>query len=269
MDVLSKFRLDDRIAIVTGGGRGIGKAIAIHFAHVGAHVVVTSLHQKTVEATAQEVRATGMRCLPVVVDGTKSEDVAKVVEATIKEFGRIDILVNNVGLSNPLTPVMRVSDEDWDWFIRINLTSAFLCSKAVGRIMIDQRRGNIINISTSAGVRAVPGLAPYAAAKAGMNNFTRALSVELAPYNIRVNCIIPGAIETELGSALRGSAQERLERAGIPLGRIGRPEDIALAAVYLASDASDWVTGTFIEIIGGPMTRKGDTEMFVSKFPEL
>jgi NAD(P)-dependent dehydrogenase (short-subunit alcohol dehydrogenase family) len=269
MDVLSKFRLDDRVAIVTGGGRGIGRAIAVHFAYQGAQVVVTALHQNTIEETAKEVRAVGRKCLPFVADSTKSEDVTRVAKTTIEEFGRIDILVNNVGLANPLTPLTRLSDEQWDWFIRVNLTSAFLFSKVVGRIMVAQRRGNIINISTAASTRAVPGLAPYAAAKAGMNNLTKGLSVELAGYKVRVNAIIPGAIETELGSALRGSAEERVERAGIPLGRIGRPEDIALAAVYLASDASDWVTGTFIEVIGGPMTRKGDTEMFTSKFPEL
>lgn len=195
--------------------------------------------------------------------------MAKIVRSTMQEFGRIDILVNNVGLSNPRTPFLNISDEEWNWFIRINLTSAFFCSREVSRIMIDQKRGNIINISTASSTRAVPGLTPYTAAKAGINNFTKALSIELARYNIRVNGIIPGAIETESGLAFGGSAQERVERGGIPLGRIGQPEDIALAAVYLASDASGWVTGTFIEVMGGPITRKGDTEMFKDKFPEL
>ncbi len=269
MDILSKFRLDNRVSIVTGSGRGIGKAIALHYAQVGAHVVVAELDRSTGEATAQEIRALGRKSLPVVVDVTKSEQVAKLVEAAMKEFGRIDILVNNAGAANPMTPVVNISDEQWDWGIRINLTSTFLCSRAVSRVMIDQKKGNIISMASAAGIRANPGLAPYAASKAGVINFTKTLSSELARYHIRVNCIVPGAVESELGAAMRGSAQERVERAGIPLGRLGQPEDIALAAIYLASDASDYLTGECLEIKGGAYTRQGDTEMFITKFPEL
>ena len=269
MDPLSKFRLDDRVAVVTWGGRGIGKSIALHFAQVGAHIVVAELDPKTCEATAQEVRALGRKSLPAITDVTNSKQIAKLVEAAMKEFGRIDILVNNAGAFKPLTPVVQISDEDWDWVIRINLTSAFLCSRAVSRVMIDQKRGSIINMASAAGTRANPGLSSYSAAKAAIINFTQTLSIELARYHIRVNCIIPAAIETDLGAAIRGSAQERVERAGIPLGRVGYPEDVALAAIYLASDASDYVTGTGIEVRGGPLTRKGDLEMFIAKFPQL
>lgn len=269
MDIQHKFRLDDRVAIVTGSGRGIGKAIALHFAQAGAHVVVTALHSSTVEATAQQVRALGSKSLPIVADVTKSEQVSNLVKATIKEFGRIDILVNNAGGASQLTPVVSLGDEEWDQQIRLNLTSAFLCSREISRVMLAQKRGNIINISSDAGTRAVPGLAAYATAKAGLITFTKTLSIELSRYNIRVNCILPGATETDQGSNLRGTAQERVERAGIPLGRIGQPGDIALAAVYLASDASDFITGACIEVKGGPHTRKGDTEMFISRFPKL
>ena len=269
MDVLSKFKLDDKVAIVTGAGAGIGKAIALHFAQVGAHVVVAELDQKSCEATSQAVRALGRKSLPVVTDVTKSDQVAKLTEKTLKEFGRIDILVNNAGGNNPLAPAIKLSDEDWDKYIRLNLTSIFLCTKAIAPVMIKQNKGNIVNLASAAGTRADPGLSPYAAAKAGVINFTQTLSIELAPYHIRVNCIVPGAIETALGADVRGSAQERVERAGIPLGRVGQPEDVALAALYLASDASDYVSGTSIEVKGGPYTRKGDTEMFVAKFPKL
>ena len=269
MDVLSKFKLDERVAIVTGSGSGLGKAIALHFAQVGAHVVVAELDPKNCEATSREVRALGRKSLPVVVDVTKSEQVAKLVESAMKEFKRIDILVNNAGGNKPIKPASQTSEEEWDWHINLNLKSTFLCSKAVSRIMIDQNRGNIINFASAAGTRAVPGLSHYGAAKAGIINFTQTLSIELAPYHIRVNCIIPGAIETGLGVATRGTGKERVERSGIPLGRVGQPEDVALAAIYLASDASDYLTGTSIEVKGGPYTRKGDTEMFVAKFPKL
>lgn len=265
----SKFGLDERVAIVTGSGQGIGKAIALHFAQVGAHVVVAELNQSTGETTAQEVRALGRRSLPVLVDVTNSEQLSKLVEVTMKEFGRIDILVNNVGGNMLITPVVQMSDEEWERVIKRNLTSVFMCSKSISRVMIKQNKGNIINIGSAAGIRAHPGFSPYATAKAGIINFTRTLAAELARYHIRVNCILPGPIDTEAAAARRGTGQERAERAGIPLGRIGKPEDIALAAIYLASNASDYVTGEAIEVKGGPYTRKGDTELFIAKFPEL
>ncbi len=269
MDVLSKFKLEDKVAIVTGAGAGIGKAIALHFAHVGAHIVVAELDPKTGEATSKEVRALGRKSLAMAVDVTKPDQVNKLVDAVMKEFKRIDILVNNAGGNNPMAPAIKIGFEDWEKYIRLNLTSAFVCTKAVAPVMIKQKKGNIVSLASAAGTRANPGLSPYAAAKAGVINFTETLSIELAPYHIRVNCIVPGAIETALGAGVRGSAQERVARAGIPLGRVGQPEDVALAALFLASDASDYVTGTHIDVKGGPYTRKGDTEMFVAKFPNL
>ena len=265
----SKFRLDDRVAIVTGSGRGIGKAIALHLAQVGADVVVAEINPTTAKATAEEVRALGRRSLPVEIDVTVSEQLPKLVKATIKEFGHIDILVNNVGGNSPMAPIVEMSDEEWEQVIKRNLTSVFMCSKAISRVMIDQNKGNIINISSAAGTRAYPGCSPYATAKAGIINFTRALAAELARYHIRVNCILPGPIDTEAAAARVGSGLERAERHGVPLGRIGKTEDIALAAIYLASDASDYVTGESIEVKGGPLTRKGDMELFITKFPEL
>lgn len=269
MDILSKFRLDEKVAIVTGGGGGMGKAIALHFAHVGAHVVIAEIDQSAAETVTQEIQTLGRKGLPIVTDVTNGKQVSKLAETTMKAFGHIDILVNNVGHANPLIPAVNISDEEWDQFIRLNLTGTFLCSKAVSKAMVAQKKGNIINISSAMGTRATPGKAPYAAAKAGVINFTKTLAIELARYHIRVNCIIPGATDTMTSRVGRGTAQERVERAGIPLGRIGKPEDIALAAIYLASDASDFVTGACIMVNGGPYTRKGDTEMFITNFPEL
>ncbi len=268
--ISSKFRLDDRVAIVTGAGGDIGKGIALCLAQAGAHVVVAELNPSSGEATAQEIRALGRRSLPVVVDVTNSEQVGNLVEATVKEFGRIDILVNNVGGNAPMMPAIRMTDVEWDKVIKRNLTSVFVCSRGVCRLMIEQKKGNVINIASAAGVRAFPGFAAYASAKAAVISFTRTLAAELARYNIRVNCILPGAVDSKATSSRTGlTALERAERAGILLGRLGYPEDIGLTALYLASDASDYLTGEAIEVKGGPPTRKGDLEAFIAKFPEL
>jgi len=268
MEVLSKFRLDQRVALVTVGGRGIGKAIALHYAQVGADVAIAEIDKTAADAVADEVRSFGRRSLSVKADVANEIEVSKLVEAILIKFGRIDILVNNAGIVNLMTPAVNLNEAKWNRVIKVCLTGTFLVSQAVGRVMVKQHKGSIVNIASAAGSRAVPGSSPYAAAKAGVINFTKTLSLELARYHIRVNCISPGAIETEMGGS-RGSAQDRVERAGIPLGRIGRPEDIAFAAIYLASDAADWVTGTCIEVNGGPYARKGDSEMFIAKYPEL
>ena len=266
MDILSKFRLDKKTAIVTGGGRGIGRAIALFYAQAGADVVIAEIDQNAADAVAHEIEKLGRKSLSIHTDVSKGDQVSRLVEATVKEFDRIDILVNNAGVFNAMTPTVNMSEAEWDRVTSVCLKGPFMVSQAVGRVMIAQHTGNIVNIASSAGTRAVPGFSVYAAAKAGVINFTKTLSIELARYHIRVNGIIPGAIETGLGAS-RGSPQERVERAGIPLGRIGLPEDVAFAAIYLASDASGWVTGTCIEVTGGPHTRKGDTEVFLAKFP--
>lgn len=266
---LSAFSLVDKVAIVTGGSRGIGKGIAQAFANVGAKVVIVARTKSELGQAAAEIEGTGHKVLPFVADVCDSSQVARLMDATMADFGRIDIMVNNAGGLTPSSPLVATSEEDWDWMMAANLRSVFLCSKAVARVMIDQNtKGNIVNIASMAARKPTPGLCAYSVSKAGVVSLTITAAAELARYRIRVNAIAPGAIDTGMGKA-RGSPEERVKRQGIPLGRIGHIDDVAATALYLASDASDFVSGEVIEVKGGPLIRKGDLEMFVEKFPTL
>ncbi len=245
------FSLIDRVAIVTGSGRGIGKAIALGLAEAGADVVVLARTAADVEKTAEEVRALGRKALALPTDVRVTDQISAMVETTLKEFGHIDILVNNAGAAF-LAPTLGLSEGGWDALIRENLKTPFLCSKAAAPAMIKQGGGRIINISSTEGVRSAATTAAYAAAKAGVINLTRSLAVEWAQYHIRVNVICPGFIENPgLPEALQGNTglQEKLSR--VPLKRMGRQEDIVGGVIYLASDASDYVTGANVIIDGG------------------
>ncbi len=255
VEALSKYALVDRVAIVTGSGGGIGKGIALGFARVGAHVVVAELDAPKGEATAKEIRALGRKALAMPVNVTDSRDVAGMVSKVMAEFGRIDVLVNNVGGTLKTHLPTRYIDEDvWDKVIALNLKSTYLCSKAVSEIMIGQQRGNIVNIASDAALRAFPEMAAYGAAKSGVVNLTQTLAVELAQYGIRVNAIAPSKIDVGTPTYLAhvGNVHERARKAGILLGA-GKTEDIAYAAIYLASDASNYVTGITLEVLGGPL----------------
>ncbi len=251
--ILDHFSLVGRVAIVTGSGNGIGKGIAEAFAQAGADVVVAEMDAAAGQATAEEIRALGRRALPLTIDALNSRQVDELVGRTMAEFGKIDILVNNVGGARRSRrgPLVEMSDEVWDAIITINLKSTFLCTRAVARVMIGQKRGNMINLASAAGLRPYPSLPPYGAAKAAIINFTQSMAVQLAPYNIRVNAIAPGTIATASATYL-GDRNERARKRGTLMGRPGRIEEITPAAIYLASDASSYVTGVTIEATGGP-----------------
>ena len=249
----SMFSLADKVAIVTGAGRGIGRGIALGLAQAGADIVIADLLATEAEKTAAEIRTLGRKSLAVLADVRSDEQIANMVKRTLDEFYRIDILVNNVGVFGRQTPTLKVTGEDWDSLLQANLKGAFLCCKAVAEAMIRQEKGSIINISSLGGILPPLGFTAYNAAKAGVINMTQSLAVEWGPQHIRVNCIAPGWIETPFNSPL-GFLQapfvvSALKR--VPLQRPGKPEDIAGAAIYLASDAADYVTGMTIIVDGG------------------
>ncbi len=251
--ILEKFALTDKVAIVTGAGRGIGKGMALAFADAGANVVAVARTVAEIEATAAEIRSMGRKAIAVATDVRQSDQIANMVQKTVEEFGRIDILINNAGGSFRVM-AMNMSENAWNTIVRENLNSVFLCCKAVGKVMLDQRKGNIINISSGAGRGASPGTSAYGASKAGVINLTATLALEWAPY-VRVNCVAPGAIETPGFRATQTPARIEELAKTIPLARLGLSQDIALASIYLASDAAEWVTGITIDVAGGPVRR--------------
>jgi 3-oxoacyl-[acyl-carrier protein] reductase len=252
------FSLQDRVAIVTGGGTGIGKAISEALALSGAHVAICSRKMEHLQDTAKKIEELGRKSLAVTCDVRKEEQIKNVVAQTAKEFGRLDILVNNAGASF-VCPIEDVSLNGWNAIFGINATGVFLFSKAACQEMKKQNKGVIINIASIAGRDGAPMMAPYGAAKAAVINFTRALAVEFSQYNIRVNAIAPGMIITEAVQQQMGITPESTKDrfAALPLKRWGNPEEIAWPTVFLASDASSYMTGTTISIDGGPRVFEG------------
>ncbi|MBM4383808.1 MAG: SDR family oxidoreductase [Deltaproteobacteria bacterium] len=258
MSILDRFSVAGQVAVVTGGGRGIGEGIALGLAEAGADVVLAARRTKEVEAVAEKVRKLGRRALAVTTDVMKIEQVEALAKTAFERMGRLDIWVSNAGGADDRVPrtFLDMPERQWDFQLNLNLKAVWTGAQAAARIMKDHGGGKIINISSSAAGAAAPFNGPYAVAKSGVNNLTQTLAVEMAPLGIRVNGVSPGPIPTEVFLEFTKIKPEEIPQLGkrlnIPLGRVGTPEDIAPAVVYLASDASSWMTGQTIVVRGGP-----------------
>jgi 3-oxoacyl-[acyl-carrier protein] reductase len=241
--------LTDRVAIVTGAGRGIGRAIALKLAGMGATVVVSDILEKEAGEVAQEIKTKGGQSLVCRADVSQAADVARLVEETLAAYGRIDILVNNAGIARDQL-LLRMSEEDWDKVIDVDLKSVFLCTKAVLRHMLKARWGRVISLSSIAGLVGNPGQANYSSAKAGIIGFTRTVAREVGSHGITVNAVAPGFIETDMTKKI-GEEQRQEIKKHIPLDRFGTPQDVAEAVAFLASEEAGYITGQVLSINGG------------------
>jgi len=242
-------QLANQVAVVTGAGRGIGRAIALKFGAEGADVVCISRTAENSEKVAQEVRATGRKAWAIALDVASAEAVTAAAEKILSEAGKVDILVNNAGVTRDGL-LMRMSEADWDTVLDTNLKGAFLMTKAFTRPFIKQRSGRIINVASVIGLIGNAGQANYAASKAGLIGFTKSLARELASRGITANVIAPGFVETDMTSGLNEQLKAEVLKT-IPLGQFGQPEDIAAAALYLATPAGRFVTGQVLTVDGG------------------
>ncbi len=250
-------RLQGKVAIITGAGSGLGRGIALLFAREGSRVVIAELGEESGREACRQIERDGGSCLFLQTDITAASDVEKMAAETLRVFGRIDVLVNNAGINPSRTPVHETSEKDWDRTLAVNLKGAFLCSKAVLPAMMKQRCGSIINIASIVGAMGCSDRAPYAASKGGLIGLGRSMAVDYASYGIRVNTLNPGFVETELTriyfDKMRAQDPEKLDRLinQHPMGRLGKPEDVACAALFLASDESSWITGVDMGVDGG------------------
>jgi len=257
MSILEQFKLDGQVAVVTGGGRGIGEGIALGLAEAGADVVLAARRTAEIEAVADQVRALGRRALAITTDMMDIEQVQALAEQTFTDMGALNCWVSNAGGADDRVPrtLLDMPERQWDFQMNLNLKAVWTGAQAAGRIMTDNGGGNIINISSQAANRASPQNGPYAVAKSGVNNLTQTLAVEMAAFNIRVNSVSPGPIPTEVFLEFLNLSEDDVPKLGkqfgVPLGRLGTPQDIAPAVVYLASSASSWMTGQDIVINGG------------------
>ena len=241
--------LKGQIALITGGAQGIGKEIALLFANEGAHVAIVDLNKENLQKTKAEIESKGVRCVEIEANVTQSAQVDEAVKKCVDSLNRIDILVNNAGITKD-NLLVRMSEEDWDLVISINLKGTFLFTKAVSRIMMKQRSGRIVNIASIIGVMGNAGQANYAASKAGVIGLTKSTAKELSKRGVNVNAIAPGFIKTAMTDKLPEDIRN-LMLTQIPLERFGLPEDVAQVALFLASKYSSYVTGQVVQVDGG------------------
>ncbi len=246
-------RLGGKVAVVTGSGRGIGRAIGLAFAKEGASLVVNDVHAENANGVVKEIEDLGAKAVAVVADVSVKKEAEKIIDAAIESFGRIDILVNNAGVTRDAM-FLKMTEEDWDEVMIVNLKGVFYCTKAVLKHMVERRYGKIITLGSMAGVSGNVGQTNYGASKAGVIGFTLCLAREMAKYGINVNSICPGFIDTEMTRAI----PEKVRSTMVPFlkyrainNRVGKPEDVANVAVFLASDESSYITGEVIRVTGG------------------
>jgi len=241
--------LSGKVALVTGSAQGIGKAIALLLAKNGADVVVSDINLEKAQETTNEIQGMGRRSFAIKVNVADLKDVERMVEAIVEQFGRIDILVNNAGITRDRL-ILRMTEEDWDAVLNVNLKGTFNCTKAVIRHMSKQKSGKIVSIASVSGEMGNPGQANYAASKAGVIGFTKTIAREFAGRGINVNAIAPGYIQTPMTDAVPEKAKEELKRM-IPMERLGKPEDVAQAVLFLVSENSSYITGQVLNVNGG------------------
>ncbi len=242
--------VDGKVAVVTGGSRGIGRAIALRLATEGADLAICARNLETASAVAAEIEGLGRRCLVRQVNVAEAEQASGLIASTIEELGRLDILVNNAGVTRD-NLLMRMKEEDWDEVLAINLKGAFNCAKAAVRPMLKARGGRIVNITSVVGLQGNPGQANYAASKAGLIGLTKSLARELGSRGITANAVAPGLVpETGMTNELDSEVQQQM-LAGVPLGRAGTVEDVAHAVAFLASEQAAYITGQVLSVDGG------------------
>jgi 2-deoxy-D-gluconate 3-dehydrogenase len=248
---MSGLDVQDKVVLVTGGSRGLGFAMADALARFGADLAIVNRTRTEGEQAAERLRTHGRKVIALQGDVTRPPEIARFVQDTVDAFGRIDVLLNNAGM-NIRKPALDITEDDWDQVIDCNLKGIFFTAQAVGRVMMPRRAGKIINVSSIFGSVGFPRVAPYAASKGGINQLTRVLALEWAPYNICVNALAPAYVKTEMTADwLQDTERYQMILGSTPLGRVGEGRDLVGAVVYLASDWSNYVTGTILGVDGG------------------